>query len=57
MVTVGAAGREKLYVLRGYDRYGRALDTVERWEEGSRAWEEEERMTKRRANMGVVAVN
>ena len=52
MVTVGTAGREKLYVLSGwgYDRY-------QRWEEGRRTWKEEEKMPKRRPNMGALAFN
>ena len=56
LVTVGAAGRERLYALGGAD-YSKILDTVERWEEGGRRWEEEEeRMPERRAWMGAVAV-
>lgn len=56
MVTVGAAGRERLYALGG--RYNRKnLDTVERWEEGARRWQvEEERLLEGRSDMGAVAV-
>ena len=55
-MTVGAAGRERLYVLGGL-ACSRSLDTVERWEEGGRRWEEEEeRLPEERAHMGAVAV-
>ena len=57
MVTVGAAGRERLCVLGGSDDRERTMDTVERWEEGGRRWEdEEERLPERRSGMGAVAV-
>ena len=56
LVTVGAAGRERLYALGGSDG-DRWLDSVERWEEGGRRWEEEEEtLPGRRAYMGAVAV-
>ena len=56
LVTVGAAGRERLYALGGAD-YSKILDTVERWEEGGRRWEEEEgRRPEGREGMGAVAV-
>ena len=56
LVTVGAAGRERLYALGGSDG-DRWLDTVERWQEGGRRWqEEEETLPGRRAYMGAVAV-
>ena len=63
LVTVGAAGRERLYALGGEFRMGgypdtvkRYPDTVERWEEGTRMWvEEEERLPEGRYKMGAVA--
>ena len=56
MVTVGAAGRERLYALGGWND-GRVLNTVERWEEGGRRWEvEEERLPEGRRGMGAVAM-
>jgi hypothetical protein len=59
LVTVGAAGEERLYALGGRDDGVRWLDsvTVERWREGGRRWEEvEERLPEGRAYMGAVAV-
>ena len=56
LVTVGAAGRERLYALGGFED-GSYVDTVERWEERGRRWEEEEeRLPEGRAGMGAVAV-
>ena len=58
LVTVGAAGRERLYALGGGGIAGMDLASVERWDEGSRRWEEEEeRLPESRATRGVVAVN
>ena len=57
MVTVGAAGRERIYVLSGSAGRRSYLDTVERREEGGRRWEEEEeRLPEGRGFMGAVAV-
>jgi hypothetical protein len=61
LVTVGQAGGERLYALGGWGRvpgtWGGYLDTVERWEEGGRGWqEEEERLPEGRGWMGAVAV-
>jgi hypothetical protein len=59
LVTVGQAGGERLYALGGREMWGvgRSLDTVERWEEGGRGWqEEEERLPEGRRYMGAVAV-
>ena len=59
LVTVGQAGGERLYALGGRERFddARWLDTVERWEEGGRGWqEEEERLPEKRGYMGAVAV-
>ena len=67
LVTVGAAGRDRLYALGGTDDSqsnsestgisGMILDTVESWEEGGRRWEkEEERLSQERVAMGAVTI-
>ena len=57
LVTVGAAGEERLYALGGEDDSYRPLDSVERWKEGSRRWKEKKkRLPEGRAFMGAVAV-
>ena len=57
MVTVGAAGKQRIFVLGGGDGMYRPLDSVERWREDGRSWEEEEeRLPEKKMKMGAVAV-